>query len=293
MTGASAAPGDDGKPEQRKRKAGVSERSGSVVGLTGKRFLQPSRSDTQSEPQVPEVRDARRDGGSGGAGSGTKKRSARTSGSGSKALAEVTETNERETPVVLQPQKTLPLEGSIGEEKLPSEVDEARKALAESVKAIHEWYQKEMETMMSESDSDYDDSNYGYWRDNVAGANMFFLFPQIRWWHLEINKFCEKLLRKNLFIVLRATGRFHKGRSSAKAISCTWQEKRHVFIFTINTTMIEPNVGLWPMLNCGCGKCGKKVDVQSSRIFIPEKRTFGSCFWNHSTKNFEIVFFSG
>ncbi|OQV25787.1 Sodium leak channel non-selective protein [Hypsibius exemplaris] len=151
--GTPATPGEDGKPEQRKRKAGVTERSGSVTGLTGRRFLQPSRSDAQAEPQVPETsREMRRE--------GTKKRSGRSNPP--KGLAEVAESNEKDVSMMPPRQNTLPMDGSIGEEKLPSEEEEARKALAESVKAIHEWYQREMEIMLSESDSDYDDSNYGY-----------------------------------------------------------------------------------------------------------------------------------
>lgn len=147
--GAAVVPGEEGKPEQRKRKTGVAERSGSVAGLTGKRFLLPSRSDA-TEPPVTDPREMRRE--------GTKKRAGRSANS--KGLAEVAETNEKETPSTQQ--KSLPMDGSIGEEKLPTEVDEARKALQESVKEIHAWYQREMEIMMSESDSDYDDSNYGY-----------------------------------------------------------------------------------------------------------------------------------
>lgn len=72
----------------------------------------------------------------------------------SKGLPEVTEGVEKDTPIQ---QVAPPLEDSIDEEKLANEVDESRKILAESVKAIHEWYAAEMENM-SDSESDYDDT---------------------------------------------------------------------------------------------------------------------------------------
>ncbi|XP_055338737.1 sodium leak channel NALCN-like isoform X1 [Paramacrobiotus metropolitanus] len=139
----------ESKPETRKRKTGVAERAGSISGQLGRRYLQPSRSDA-TEPPLPEHRETGRL----SSGKSTRGRSGRTTPA-AKGLAEVMEGVEKETPVV--PPPPAPLEDSIGEEKLATEVEESQKKLAEQVAAIHEWYAREMENL-SDSDSDYDDT---------------------------------------------------------------------------------------------------------------------------------------
>ena len=84
---------------------------------------------------------------------------------------------------------------------------------------------------------------------------------------------------------LRATQCLAKGVVPLLGDGFLFYTAGKTLFFMFSIVSINDWTNFWPLRKL------KKSHVQSSRIFIRKKDVFGSCLWNGSTGNFEMILF--